>query len=82
MEQHHPADEVESKEHWQGEGDVVGHPLRADVAALVSELRRPEEVVLARYRMDRAYRQLQYYLRHALPRHRDTPVVRAVIDHE
>lgn len=82
MQQHHPADEVEPKEHRQREGHVVRHPLGADVAVFVRQLGRPQEVVLARNRVDRADHQLQRDLRDPLPGHRDPPVVRAVIDHE
>lgn len=41
VQQHHPADEVEPKEHRQREGDVVWHPLGADVAVLVRQFGRP-----------------------------------------
>lgn len=82
MQQHDPTDEVEPEEHGQREGDVVGHPTGAELAALVHELGRPEEVVLAGDRVDRADRQLDGDLEIALPGHGDAPVVRAVIDHE
>lgn len=82
VQQHHTTDEVEPEEHGQREGDVVRHPLGADVAVLVCQLGRPQEVVLAWNRVNRADRQLHRDLRDPLPGHRDPPVVRAVIDHE
>jgi len=82
VQQHHPADEVEPEEHRQRESDVVRHPLGADIAVLVRQLGRPQEVVFARDWVDRADRQLHRDLRDPLPGHRDPPVVRAVIDHE
>lgn len=82
VQQHHPTDEVEPEEHRQRESHVVRHPLGADVAVFVRQLGRPQEVVLARNRVDRANHQLQRDLRDPLPGHRDPPVVRAVIDHE
>jgi len=41
MQQHHPADEVEPEEHRQREGDIIRHPLGADVAVLVRQLGSP-----------------------------------------
>lgn len=82
VQQHHPADEVEPEEHRQREGDVVWYPLGADVAVLVRQFRSPQEVVLARDRVERADQQLPRDLHDTLPGHRDPPVVRAVIDHE
>lgn len=82
MQQHDSADEVEAEEHGQGQGDVVRHPFRADVAALVGQFRGPQEVVLARDRVHRADAELQPDLGDPLPRHSDPPVVGAVVDHE
>lgn len=82
VKQHHTTNEVEPEEHGQREGDVVWHTLGADVAVLVCQLGRPQEVVFARNRMNRADRQLYRDLRDPLPGHCDPPVIRAVIDHE
>ena len=53
-----PADEVQSEEHGEGEGDIDGHPLRPDLASVVGQLRGPQEEELARDGMDCAHQQL------------------------
>lgn len=82
MQQHNATDEVESEEHRQRQGDVVRHPFRAEVTALVRQLGRPQEIIFPRDRVDRTDYQLERNLRDPLPGHRDPPIVRAVIDHE
>lgn len=82
VKQHNSADEVEAQEHGQGECHVVGHPFRTYITALVGQLRSPQEIILARNRVHGTNTQLQADLTNPLPRHGDSPVVRAVVDHE
>lgn len=82
VQQHHPADEVQPEEHRQGQRHVVRHPARLQFAVLVGQFGLPLEVILARDRVDRADHQLHRDGGDPLPRHRDSPVVRAVVDHE
>ena len=49
---------------------------------MVGELGRPEEVVAAGDGVHGADGDLHADQHHPLPRHRDAPVVRAVVDHE
>lgn len=82
VEEHHPADEVESEEHREGESNIVRHPLPPHLASFVGQLGRPEEVVLPGYGVDRADGQLRSDLGYPLPGHRYPPVVCTVIDHK
>lgn len=82
MQQHHSADEVQAEEHGQRKGYVVRNPLAANVPALVGQLGGPQEVVLARYGVHGTDDQLHGDLRDPLPSHGDSPVVRAIVDHE
>lgn len=82
VQQHHPADEVQPEEHGQRQWHVVRHPPRFQFSVLVGQFGLPLEVVLARYRVDGADHQLHRDGGNPLPRHRDPPVVRAVVDHE
>ncbi|KAK2168238.1 hypothetical protein LSH36_19g09011 [Paralvinella palmiformis] len=79
VEQHHPADQIESEEHGQGQEKVDGHVLRGDLLA-VRMYRRPSERELSRYRMDGTDDQLDHNLDQALPGHRYPPVLHAVVD--
>jgi len=49
---------------------------------LVGQLGFPLEVIFAGNRMDRADHQLHRDGGNPLPRHRDPPVVRAIVNHE
>lgn len=82
VQQHHPADEVQPEEHWQRQRHVVRHPPRLQFPVLVGQLRFPLEVILARDRVDRADHQFHRDGGDPLPRHRDPPVVGAIVDHE
>ena len=82
MQEHDAANEVEPEKHGQAEGHVDGHPLGSDDAAVVGQLRRPQEVVLAGYWVHGADDELEADLAHALPRHGDPPIVRAIVDQE
>ncbi|PSN37876.1 hypothetical protein C0J52_26465 [Blattella germanica] len=75
VQQHHSADEVEAKEHGQGQRHVVGHPSRPYVPALVRQLGGPQEVVLSRDGVHCANAELEADLRDPLPRHRYPPVM-------
>lgn len=82
VQQHDPADEVQPEEHGQRQRHVVRHPPRLQFPVFVRQLGLPLEVVLARDRVDRADHQLHRDRGDPLPRHCDSPVVRAVVDHE
>lgn len=56
--------------------------LGAHDAALVGQLRGPQEVVLAGDRVDGAHNQLDADLRDSLPGHGYSPVVGAIVYHE
>ena len=58
VEKHDTANEVETEEHWQTEGDIHRHPLGADLAAVVGKLRGPQEVETPGDRVDGAHQQL------------------------
>ena len=82
VQEHHPAYEVETQEHGQTERHVDRHPLGADGTAVVSQFRRPQEVVFARDRMHGTDDQFEGDLAHSLPRHGYPPIVCAVVDQE
>lgn len=81
VEQHDPADQVESQEHGDGEDDVhvrVGHGRRVGEG----QARRPREDVLAGDGVDGTHQELQHDEEDPLVRHGYPPVVRAVVDHK
>ena len=79
---HPPAYQVQPEEHGQRQRDVHRDPLRPDLAPVVGQLGRPQEVVPAGDGVHGADEDLDANLHDPLPRHGDAPVVGAVVDHE